>query len=34
VMCFFKYSDRVRIRSIRVNGLEYRGGPGCAPNRS
>jgi hypothetical protein len=26
VMCFFKHSDRVHIRSIRVDGLEYRGG--------
>jgi hypothetical protein len=27
VMCFFKHSGRVRIRSIRVDGLEDRGGP-------
>jgi hypothetical protein len=26
VMCFFKHSDRVRIRSIRVDRREYRGG--------
>jgi len=26
VMCFFKHSGRVRIRSIRVDGREYRGG--------
>lgn len=31
VMCFFKYSDRVRIRSIRVDGLDYRGGRLVAP---
>lgn len=26
VMCFFKHSARVRIRAIRVEGREYRGG--------
>jgi hypothetical protein len=26
VICFFKHSDRVRIRGIRVNGIDYRGG--------
>jgi len=26
VMCFFKHSGRVRIRSIRVDGWEYRAG--------
>jgi len=31
VMCFFKHSGRVRIRSIRVDGLEYRGGRLVAP---
>jgi len=31
VMSFFKHSDRVRIRSIRVDGLEYRGGCLVAP---
>jgi hypothetical protein len=30
-MCFFKHSSRVRIRSIRVDGLEYRGGRVVAP---
>jgi hypothetical protein len=30
-MCFFKFSDRVRIRSIRVDGREYRGGRLVAP---
>jgi hypothetical protein len=31
VMCFFKFSDRVRILSIRVDGAEYRGGQLVAP---
>ena len=31
VMCFFKYAERVRIRSIRVDGLDYRGGRLVAP---
>jgi hypothetical protein len=31
VMCFFKHSDRVRIRAIRVNGTDYRGGRLVAP---
>jgi len=26
VRCFFKHSDRVRNRAIRVDGREYRGG--------
>jgi len=26
VMCFFKHSGRVRIRSIRLDGREYLGG--------
>lgn len=26
VMYFFKFSNRVRIRSTRVDGREYRGG--------
>jgi hypothetical protein len=26
MMCFFKHSERVRIRAIRVNGIDYRGG--------
>ena len=30
-MCFFKFSNRVRIRSIRVDGLEYCGGRPVAP---
>jgi hypothetical protein len=31
VMCFFKHADRVRIRAIRVNGIDYRGGRLVAP---
>jgi hypothetical protein len=31
VMRFFKHSGRVRIRSIRVDGREYRGGRLAAP---
>jgi hypothetical protein len=31
VMCFFKHPDRVRIRAIRVNGIDYRGGRLVAP---
>ena len=31
VMCFFKFSDRVRIVSIHVDGAEYRGGRLIAP---
>jgi hypothetical protein len=31
VTCFFKHSDRVCIRSIRVDGLDYRGGRLVAP---
>ena len=31
LMCFFKHSDRARVRSIRVDGLDYRGGRLVAP---
>jgi hypothetical protein len=31
VMCFFKFSDRVRIRSTQVDRRDYRGGHLVAP---
>jgi hypothetical protein len=31
VMCFFKHPERVRIRAVRVHGIDYRGGRLVAP---